>query len=177
MVRDLITFVLQNLPAFLLALALILGALPSGRGSAAERLLRWVLLLPIGVTGLWAGFFHLATPDVAAAMIGWQPSPFQFEVAMADLAIGITAILAVWRGLDFKLAAIVAAGVFLLGDAVGHVRQMIDAGNFAPGNAGVPFVLDIVGPLLAALLWAVVWRQNAAGQVPAAAAERPAPST
>jgi hypothetical protein len=28
--------------------------------------------------------------------------------------------------------------IFLLGDAIGHVRQMVIADNFAPGNAGVP---------------------------------------
>lgn len=30
-----------------------------------------------------------------------------------------------------------AASIFLLGDAVGHVRQMLITGNFAPGTAGV----------------------------------------
>jgi hypothetical protein len=29
---------------------------------------------------------------------------------------------------------------------------MINAGNFAPGNAGTPFVMDIIGPLLAITL-------------------------
>ena len=54
-----------------------------------ERLLAWILLLPIGVTGLWAGVSHVFFPAVAAAHIGWQTSPFQFEVGMADFAIGV----------------------------------------------------------------------------------------
>lgn len=83
---------LHNLPAVLFAVAIVLAALRRGSGSAAERYLAWILLLPIGVTGLWAGLFHIAFPAVAAADIGWQVSPFQFEVAMADLAIGATAI-------------------------------------------------------------------------------------
>ena len=74
---------------------------------------------------------------------------------MADLAIGITACLAFWRGLEFRAAAVCAASIFLLGDAIGHVWQMVSAGNFAPGNAGVPFFLDIIAPALAvALLFA-----------------------
>ena len=40
----------------------------------------------------------------------------------------------------------------ILGDAVGHVHQMLQAGNFAPGNAGVPFYMDIMAPLLALAL-------------------------
>jgi len=66
--------------------------------------------------------------ETAAAHIGWQVSPFQFEVGMADLAIGITACLSLWRDLEFKTAAVSAASIVLLGDAIGHVR----------GHAGGP---------------------------------------
>jgi hypothetical protein len=48
----------------------------------------------------------------------------------------VTAVIAFWRDLSFKAAAVSAASIFLLGDAVGHVKQMLIAGNFAPGNAG-----------------------------------------
>ncbi|HTU53827.1 MAG TPA: DUF6790 family protein [Acetobacteraceae bacterium] len=40
----------------------------------------------------------------------------------------------------------------LLGAAAGHVHQMIAAHNFAPGNAGVVFCMDIVIPLVGFLL-------------------------
>lgn len=33
-------------------------------------------------------------------------------------------------------------------DAVGHVYEMLVAGNFAPGNAGLPFFMDIICPVL-----------------------------
>ena len=82
----------------------------------------------------------------------WEVSPFQFEVGMADLAIGIAACLAFWRPWEFRAAAVCAASVFLLGDAVGHIRQMMAVGNFAPGNAGVPFYMDLLAPLLAIAL-------------------------
>lgn len=147
-----IRFVLQNLPALLLLVAVLMAAARRGHGATAERFLSWVLLLPIGVTGLWAGVFHVFLPTTAASLIGWQVSPFQFEVGMADLAIGATACAAFWCDLNFKAAAVSVASVFLLGDAVGHVRQMMVMGNFAPGNAGVPFYMDIICPLLAIAL-------------------------
>ncbi|MGE3147989.1 MAG: DUF6790 family protein [Pseudorhodoplanes sp.] len=155
-----IGFVLRNLPAFLFAAAIVAAALRKTPTNAAERYLSWILLLPIGVTGLWAGITHVFFPATAAAHIGWQVSPFQFEVGMADLAIGITACLSFWRDLSFKAAAVCAASVFLLGDAVGHVRQMLIAGNFAPGNAGLPFYMDIVCPVLAMVLLAIAMRQQ-----------------
>ncbi len=160
MIRAATTFLLENLPAFLFAAALLFAALGWGRERAAERLLSWILALPIGVTGLWAAFFHLLYPERAAAMIGWQSSPFQFEVGMADLAIGITACLAFQRTLGFKGAAVTAASVYLLGDAVGHVHQMLAAGNFSPGNAGVPFFTDVICPVLSIILLAMAWRTN-----------------
>ena len=146
-----IRFVLHNLPIILLGIAFIMAVL-SRRGMFAERLLGWILLLPIGVTGLWAAIFHIFLPSIAAADIGWHPSPFQFEVGIADLAFGLTACAAFWRGLEFKAAAVMASSIALLGDAIGHVRHMLIAHNFAPGNAGIPFYMDIVCPLLAILL-------------------------
>lgn len=152
MIAKAIAFLIRNLPAVLLVLALVFGALGRPRGPAAERFLAWVLLLPIGFVGLWAGIAHVAFPHVAAAHIGWEVSPFQYEVGMADLAVGLTACLAFRRPWEFRAAAVCAATVFLWGDAVGHVRQMLVAGNFAPGNAGLPFYMDIISPTLALTL-------------------------
>jgi hypothetical protein len=160
MVGEAIGFFLRNLPAFLFIAALIFASLSSERGLAAERFLAWILLLPIGVTGLWAGISHIFFPATAAAHIGWQVSPFQFEVGMADLAIGVTACIAFWRELPFQAAAVWAASVFLLGDAVGHIREMVATGNFAPGNAGLPFYMDIICPTLAIILVNVAKRRD-----------------
>jgi hypothetical protein len=163
MMAETIAFVLRNLPVFLFVAAL---ALASRSGApAADRLLAWILLLPIGVTGLWAAAFHLFFPQIAAADIGWEVSPFQFEVGLADLAIGATACVSFWRSLDFKAAAVMVSSIFLLGDAVGHVKQMIVAGNFAPGNAGVPFYSDIAFPVLAITLLMIVRRSEAAARI------------
>jgi hypothetical protein len=152
-----------NLPALLFVVALLVAAARGRHGPVAERFLSWILLLPIGITGLWAGAFHVFFPATAAKLIGWEVSPFQFEVGMADLAIGATACIAFWRDLGFKAAAVSAASIFLLGDAVGHVKQMLIAGNFAPGNAGVPFYMDIICPTLAIAFLLAAKRQRMLG--------------
>jgi len=160
-----IAFVLRNLPVFLFVAAIVLAGLNRSGGTIAERLLAWILLLPIGVTGLWAAVFHLFFPEIAAKDIGWEPSPFQFEVGMADLAMGAAACLSFWRSLDFKAAVVVINAIFLLGDAIGHVGQMIVAGNFAPGNAGVPFLGDLILPVLSLILLIIVQRSEAAARI------------
>ena len=133
-----IATVLDNLPGFLLVAALLCAAIPT-RQKLPARFLDWILLLPIGVGTIWAAIFHLAFPALAAHYIGWKTSPFQFEVGTADLAFGIVGILAFWSGIGFKTATVIAISVFLLGDAWGHIRQMVMSGNFAPGNAGLVF--------------------------------------
>lgn len=161
MVAESIAFLIRNLPAVLLVVALVLGAAGQPRKrDRASRFLGWILLLPIGVTGLWAGIAHVFFPKVAAALIGWEVSPFQYEVGVADLAVGVTACLAFWRPWEFRAAAVCAASIFLLGDAIGHVRQMLEAGNFAPGNAGVPFYMDIIAPLMSIVLLAAARRAD-----------------
>lgn len=103
MIGAIIRFVLTNLPAILLFFAILAGV-TSRRRPHSEALLSWLLLLPIGVSGIWAAIYHLVFPNFAAAFIGWQPSPFQFEVGVADLAYGATACAAFWRSLSFKAA-------------------------------------------------------------------------
>jgi hypothetical protein len=165
MMAETIAFVLRNLPVFLFVAALVCAWLRRSNGTIAERLLSWILLLPIGVTGLWAAVFHLFFPEIAAADIGWEPSPFQFEVGMADLAIGATACVSFWRSLDFRAAVVIVNAIFLLGDAIGHVEQMISAVNFAPGNAGVPFIGDLILPVLTLILLIIVQRSETASRI------------
>ena len=160
-----IAFVLRNLPVFLFVAALVFAGWSRSGGPIAERLLAWILLLPIGVTGLWAAVFHLFFPDVAAADIGWEPSPFQFEVGMADLAMGVAACISFWRSVEFKAGVAIINAIFMLGDAIGHVRQMIADGNFASGNAGVPFVGDLMFPALSLVLLIIVQRSEAASRI------------
>jgi hypothetical protein len=165
MMAETIAFVLQNLPLFLFVAALVFAWPGQSGAPLADRLLNWILLLPIGVSGIWAAVFHLFFPEIAAADIGWEPSPFQFEVGMADLALGATACISFWRSLDFKAAVVISNAIFLLGDAIGHVGQMIAAGNFAPGNAGVPFFGDLVFRVLALILLIIVQRSESAPRI------------
>jgi hypothetical protein len=116
---------------------------------AVDTLLQWSLAVNLGVAGLMGFYGHTARADETAKSIGFPPgNPFQFEVATANLSYGVLGILALrLRGL-FWWAAAIGHGVFMLGAAAGHIRQLRKAGNRSPGNIGVVFYWDILTPLV-----------------------------
>jgi hypothetical protein len=95
---------------------------------------------------------HSFFGETAARFIGWADSPFQAEVGFASLGFSLVGFLAFRRSFDLRLAAIVGPSAFLLGAAGGHIYQMVTAGNFAPGNAGVIFWTDIGVPVAGLVL-------------------------
>ncbi|HEY7033286.1 MAG TPA: DUF6790 family protein [Thermomicrobiales bacterium] len=102
----------------------------------------------IGVNAIVFGIGHVVFADRTAAAIGWPVgSPFQFEVGMANFAIGVPAVLAGSRGPDYWLPLIIAFTVFYGGAAWGHAREIVRAKNHAPGNAGPVFYFDFLAPI------------------------------
>jgi Family of unknown function (DUF6790) len=80
---------------------------------------RLVLFFNIGVYNFYNFIVHAFFGKMAAAFTGWADSPFQFEVATASLGFSVVGFIAAFRSFDLRLAAIIAPGVFTLGDAVG----------------------------------------------------------
>lgn len=151
MIADTIRLVIANLPLVLFVLALLVAAFRR-HPAPAERYLAWLLLLSVGVQGIWAGFFHIFFPGMAAASIGWQDSPFQFEIGVADMAIGITAVVSFWRGPDFRAAVVWYIALFNLGVAIGHIRQVIETGNMAANNFGILLLITVIQMVLLPVL-------------------------
>jgi len=137
------------LAAIVLAgLAVWRGGRPISVGAILEQLLRYVLLFPVGLVSLWAFLGHVFFPGSSAASIGWAPSPFQFEVGMANLGIGLAGVIGAFRGSPgFRAAVGVVSLGFLGGAGVGHVVQISETGNMAEGNAGPILFSDFLAPI------------------------------
>lgn len=160
-IASLIEFIIKNFPSILFVSALAIASMRATPPNAAERYLSWLLLLSVGVDMLWAGTFHILFPQTAASFIGWQDSPFQFEIGVADAAIGVVAVASFWRSLEFKSAVVAYVVLFYVGVAIGHVHQAHIAGNFSAGNFGALLLLTVAKVfLLPGLLWAS-WRSRA----------------
>ena len=146
-----ISLILGNFGVTMLVIAIIFILIHglTGRGlSNSEIIYRWIAFFAVGLTGLYTFIIHGFFPDVAAVNIGWAPSPFQYEVAMANLGFGLIAVLSFKASYGFRLATVIGVTCWLWGDATGHIYQMITAHNFAPGNAGSWFWLDIILPII-----------------------------
>lgn len=143
-------------------LAVWRGKRPRRRDVAIDRALRAVFIFPLGLVAFWAFAGHVFFPERAAAAIGWQPSPFQYEVGVANLGIAVASLYAAFAAFQARLAVALAASCFLAGAGVGHVHLMVTEGDFAAGNAGPILVSDFLAPLAAfALLIAAKWQPRA----------------
>jgi Family of unknown function (DUF6790) len=169
-IEAVIAFVLSNYALTFLVIGLIFSIIaiarrrqPVGSPLIVEKLLSWHVFWAIGVLYLYNFIMHGFFGAMSARFIGWEDSPFQFEVATASLGFAAVGFLAAFRSFDLRLAAIVGPSLFMLGAAVGHVYQMVTAHNFAPGNAGIIFYMDIIIPLFGFLL---LWLQHRLGRPP-----------
>lgn len=156
----LVRFVLSNFTLTFLVLGLLVAVFalmrrrPVNAATVVEALFAWFLFFSIGVSFFYNFICHVFFGDMAARFIGWAPSPFQTEVGMASLGFAVVGFLAFRGSFGLRIAAVVGPACFLLGAAAGHVHQMITAHNFAPGNAGVIFYMDIAIPVIGlVLLW------------------------
>ena len=122
-------------------------------GRIAETFLLWLLVINIGLGGIWAFIGHTVFAGQVAESIGWPAgNPFQTEVAVANLAIGTLGILCCWIRGSFWTATVIETSIWLLGAAVIHLVEIATASNYNPGNAGLIFYLDILSPLLLIVL-------------------------
>ena len=161
---DVIAFVLGNFTLTFLIIGLtfsVAGILRCPRPLTApvvvEKLFFWFLLFSIGGSFLYNGVMHAALPETAARFIGWPNSPFQIELGFASIGFGVVGLIAPWKSLHMRFAAIAPITCFLWGAAGVHVNSMLSQGNFAPGNAGVIFWTDILVPTIGVIF---LWRQK-----------------
>ncbi len=148
--------VLSNLEVVLIVVAIVVTILKLRRAKLHRTVMTpaytlWgeLLFYGIGFGFLWAGIFHAFFQQTAASSIGWQPSPFEWELAFAEFGVGLIALLSLGRGYDMRLATTLVFFIFSAGAAIQHINQVLCCRNYAPGNAGtILWVNDIAFPLV-----------------------------
>jgi len=128
--------------------------------------LMWQLAVGLGLGLIWGGLGHLLMPDRVAEGIGWPTgSPFQREVGMWDLALGIVGVLClVFRDEGFWTATIIGTGIFFVSAGLGHVYELIVHGDTAAFNAGAVMYIDLFYPFFLAALLILYHRGKVAEQ-------------
>lgn len=131
---------------------------PKRRAAKAETFLLYLLVIYVGVMGLLTTYAHVFRPLQTSASIGWSTSPYEYEVGMADLTVGVLGILCTWFRGNFWLATAIANAVWLWGDAVGHVRQQVEYNDHARNNSGLFLYMEFIMPLI--ILWLTVYQRR-----------------
>ncbi len=141
---------------YLLAAALVVAGVDIFFNGApvAATLLLWLLVIKVGLGGIWTFLGHYFKSDEIAGYIGWPAgNPFQKEVAFTNLALGTCGVLSYFFRDGFWLATIIFATVFLVGAFSVHVKDQQESDNKNPGNAGPVFYADIAVPCTLWLLF------------------------
>ena len=171
MVRDIITGVIGNymISCFVLGLVVAMVQLarwgrPRGESVVSGLFLNAFLLYGIGIGQLINFVMHSVFGDFAAKSIGWAQSPFQLELALASLGMGIAAIIVHGRGSAFqaKTAIVIAMAVFGFGAAAGHIYQSSVNQDYAVNNTGLllygDVLINVIG--LAFVVWHATTRRT-----------------
>ena len=80
-------------------------------------------------------------------------SPFQREVAFANLALGTLAVLAMNRRDGFRDATVIAVTIVAAGATITHVIDIVDTGSLAPGDT-VQNLANVLRPSV--LIWLLI---------------------
>ena len=148
-----VILILTILMAILVILISKIKSKPLNKERIVEIFLISFLVISVGFGGIWAFIGHFFLSAQVAANIGWAPgSPFQSEVAFANLSIGVLGVLCYWIRDNFWTATVISSSIFLLGAAYGHIINIIQFSNYAPGNAGSVLYMDIISPIILIVL-------------------------
>ncbi len=144
-------FIFFILPLLLAGAVIALDTTLSSKERRLEVFLIFLFALGVAGSGIGNFFAHFFLSDMVAESIGWPAgSPFQLEVAFANLILGVLGIVAAGRRDGFREATVVAVTVFGLGATIVHIIDIVETGNLAPGNT-LQNVLNLLKPGL--LIW------------------------
>ena len=166
-IAEIIAALIGNYMTTLFVVGLIVAAvrilrLREDRSSVAVSgiLLNAFVFWAIGVAQVVNFVMHSVFGDYAAKTIGWAQSPFQMELALSSLGIGVMALMlysprSAFRG---KVALVIATAIFGWGAALGHVYQMVANHDYAVNNTGLLLFMDFAIPAvgLAFMIWHAV---------------------
>ena len=152
MLAEYVSWILGNfdMSMFILAIVFIIfHRIMIRKGiSNAEIVYRWLMLFELGFTGVYAFIMHAFFPDLTSSSMGWPMSPFQMEVAMANLGFAAIAILSFNASYGFRLAAVIANTFWLWGGSLGHMYQMMQYQHYSLVDVGSWFWMDMLTPVI-----------------------------
>jgi len=153
------TYLAQSAFPLIWILIAVVGALirtrhSHSRQAALETWQRWWAVAALGCGSLWMTIAFVTVPDVMATAIGFTRTPFQFEIAFANLGLAVMGFRAASSSATARerITIGLGAGMFLWGALIGHVYQWFAHSDHAPGNTGGVLVCDLLFPAVMIIL-------------------------
>jgi hypothetical protein len=139
-------FSFSILPLLIGAGILLIDRSASTRERRLETLLIQLFYLGVAGSGIGSFFGHFFLSDLVADSVNWpRGSPFQLEMAFANLALGLLGIVAAGRRDGFREATVIAVTVVGLGATIVHLIDMVATANLAPGNT-IQNIANVIKP-------------------------------
>ncbi len=143
----------QHVPFVMLISAILLGGViglaARSRLSMIAAMIRYILLLAVGVTCLWEFVIQTFFAGSFASSIGVVQAPFQFEVALANLGLACAGIWAFRKSFDSWVTVAIMATCFNAGTALAFLWNMFfghvaHAGHMLYADILTVFMLDLL---------------------------------
>ena len=103
----------------------------------------------LGVAGVYGFIMHLVFWPLLTEQIGWSSKPFQYNVAYANLTIGILGFSSFMysRG-NHLLASMVTFVSWFFADGNGYVVLLVVSHNNAYSNAGTELYIVLLNQII-----------------------------
>jgi hypothetical protein len=95
------------------------------RAICYDILFRWIALFPLGVTSLYLFVMFSIFPNVIGSAESLPIGTAFYTLGIANLAIGLIAVIAFFKSYDFRVATVIASTVWLWGSALGQIYLMM----------------------------------------------------
>ncbi len=139
-------FLFSLLPLLLSAAILLIDRSSTTRDRRIEVPLIMLFGLGVAGSGIASFFGHYFFSDVVAEFVGWPSgSPFQLEMAFANLAVGILGLVATGRRDGFREATVISVTVLGVGASIVHFQDILATRNMAPGNT-IQNIANLIRP-------------------------------
>jgi hypothetical protein len=126
------------------------------------NIILWYFVIIIcGVSILRNFIGHFFLSDAVADSIGWATgSQFQIELAFYHLGVSLAGLIAIWLRNNLVIGLAIIKIVFGLGAAYVHLKDIIFANNFSPGNTGSILLGDILIPGIFIALLILIYKEK-----------------
>jgi len=117
-----------------------------------NKLVGFYFMWCVGFIALLGFICHMFYPAWTAKFIGWPTSPFQREIALANLAVAVGAFCAFGPNRGFRWGVFIGYFVFYIGAGINHIVDIFQNADNATGNAGYVLYLDLIMPVVLLVL-------------------------